>query len=352
MKKGRIIIGLILNLLILAGVGFAVSNVYFGYLKMPAQSYHAFEYFTVDSNVFLAVTSLLMFICDIKTLKGGKASRVFQTLKLIAVVGTTLTAIVSIAYLYPKGIQPLETLYGLEANLWLHAVVPALGLLSFIIENEPRMKAWAYAFFGIALPVAYGGVVVTLVKLGLMPDPYGFLTIKPEAIWENIAWFAGLIVGSYLIAFLILLLHNIGAGKVVKAEIKAEESAPKQEEAPALPPVNEAKPEEEKPAEEPKPEEAPVAEEPIVAPEPKPEPVTVLAPRTAYAHKIKKPSNARTYHVTKQPNGQWQVRLAGGNKAIKLFDTQREAIAFAKGLVESRGGSYRIHSVKGKIRSE
>jgi hypothetical protein len=58
----------------------------------------------------------------------------------------------------------------------------------------------------------------------------------------------------------------------------------------------------------------------------------------------------RAYHITKQPSGKWQVKLANGEKVIRLFDTQAEAIAFTKGLVESRGGSYRIHSVKGKIR--
>ena len=351
MKKGRAVIGLILNLLIVAGVGFAVSNVYFGFWNFPGIQYRAFEYFTVDSNVFLAIAALFMIFVDIAALRGKKVCRFVQVLKLIGVVGTLVTAIITVAYLLPQNVATVEYLYGLEANLWLHAVVPALGLISFIIENQPRMKPWLYAFFGLILPVAYGGVVVTLVKFGYMADPYGFLTIKPEAIWENILWAAGTVVGSYLLGVIVLLFHNIGAAKRQPVEVK-EEAPVAQEEIAALPPVNEAKPEETKP-EEVKPEEKPAEaeEEAVVKPEPKPEPVTVLAPRTAYAHKIKKPSKARTYHVTKQPSGKWQVKLAGSNKAIKTFDTQREAIAFAKGLVESRGGSYRIHSVKGKIRS-
>ncbi|MCR4562467.1 MAG: DUF2188 domain-containing protein [Bacilli bacterium] len=58
----------------------------------------------------------------------------------------------------------------------------------------------------------------------------------------------------------------------------------------------------------------------------------------------------RTYHISKQSTGKWQVKLASGTKAIKLFDTQAEAIAFAKELVHTQGGSIRIHSLKGKIR--
>lgn len=59
----------------------------------------------------------------------------------------------------------------------------------------------------------------------------------------------------------------------------------------------------------------------------------------------------RVYHVSKQADsGKWQVKLATGVKAIRLFDTQDEAIAYAKGLVKTMGGSIRVHSVKGKMR--
>ena len=47
---------------------------------------------------------------------------------------------------------------------------------------------------------------------------------------------------------------------------------------------------------------------------------------------------------------QWQVKLAHGEKAIKLFATQAEAIRFVKDLVKTQGGSIRVHSLKGKIR--
>ncbi len=59
----------------------------------------------------------------------------------------------------------------------------------------------------------------------------------------------------------------------------------------------------------------------------------------------------RVYHVSKQSDsGRWQVKLATGVKAIRLFDTQEEAIMYAKGLVKTMGGSIRVHSVKGKMR--
>lgn len=65
----------------------------------------------------------------------------------------------------------------------------------------------------------------------------------------------------------------------------------------------------------------------------------------------KKPA-ARNYHVAKRPDGKWQVKFAGGEKAIKLFSTQAEAIAYAKKLAENRDGSISIHKVDGKLRKQ
>ena len=351
MKKARIIIGLILNLLILGGVGFAVANAYFGFWG-PGLGYgvNLFLLFAVDANLLLGLAALLMLIVDFAMLAGKKSCRFVQAIKLIAVIPALLAAGYTIAYLYPVQNAPLEYFYNVEHNLFLYAIVPALGLLSFIVENEPRMKAWKYAFLGIIGPVVFGGVIALLFNLQVINGlPYDFpqevFIYDTNKIWVTIVWAAGTVVVSYLLAFLILLLHNIGAGKA-KVEEKpepAKEEPVAAEEVEALPPVNKAEEEPEVLPEE------PVA---VEQPEEKPEPVTVLAPKTAYAHrKLRAKPNVRTYHVTKQPSGQWQVKLAGSNKAIKLFPTQREAIAYARGLCESRGGSYRIHSVKGKIRS-
>ena len=366
MKKGRIIAGLILNILIIGGVGFAISNAFFGFWGAGAvpkggDPLELFYYFTIDSNILLAVGALLMIFVDIAMLKGKKASRFFQSLKLVGVVGTTITAGIVGGYFYAVQKQPVDFLYNLEYNLYLHGVVPALGLASFIVENKPRMKPWKYAFLGLVPVAAYGGSMIPLLNLNVLPKekaPYDFLLIDMNNIWVSIAWFAGFAVGAYLLALLILVLHNIGSNEQVEEAKQPEPEPEAKEPEPELPPLTkvEPAPEGEKPEEEAAPEtqeqpeaENPPAEEP--APEAKPEEVTVLAPRTAYARPKLRNPNVRTYHITKQPNGEWQVKLAGGKKAIKVFPTQREAIAFARGLVESRGGSYRIHSVKGKIRS-
>ncbi|MCD8295825.1 MAG: DUF2188 domain-containing protein [Clostridia bacterium] len=46
----------------------------------------------------------------------------------------------------------------------------------------------------------------------------------------------------------------------------------------------------------------------------------------------------------------WQVKLAGGAKAIKLFKTQAEAIDLAKSLADSQDGRIVIHKEDGSFR--
>ena len=61
---------------------------------------------------------------------------------------------------------------------------------------------------------------------------------------------------------------------------------------------------------------------------------------------------ARNYHVAKRPDGKWQVKFAGGEKAIKLSATQAEAIEYAKKLAENQDGSISIHKKDGKMRKQ
>jgi hypothetical protein len=75
--------------------------------------------------------------------------------------------------------------------------------------------------------------------------------------------------------------------------------------------------------------------------------------KAAPAKKAAEEVTTREYHISKRAeDGKWQVRFANGQKAIKLFGTQAEAITYAKTLAKNQEGSIRIHSKKGKMRKE
>ncbi len=64
---------------------------------------------------------------------------------------------------------------------------------------------------------------------------------------------------------------------------------------------------------------------------------------------VNRPKN---YHVSLREDGKWQVKFAKGARALKLFDTQADAIAFAREKAENQDGTITIHKKDGKIRKQ
>ena len=71
---------------------------------------------------------------------------------------------------------------------------------------------------------------------------------------------------------------------------------------------------------------------------------------TQKIHPPKKASDdaKRVYHVSKREDGKWQVKFAGGEKAIKLFKTQKEALEYSKEMTKNQKGAMLVHNSKGK----
>ena len=56
----------------------------------------------------------------------------------------------------------------------------------------------------------------------------------------------------------------------------------------------------------------------------------------------------RVYHVAKrEEDGKWAVKFAGGDKVIKLFDTQAEALEYSKAMAKNQEGKLLVHNSKG-----
>ena len=92
---------------------------------------------------------------------------------------------------------------------------------------------------------------------------------------------------------------------------------------------------------------------------PAPKPVTKTpakpAPKAVVAPKPQASSSGKTaYHVSKRDNDgrEWKVFIQGSNKVIKLFNTQAEALDYAKSLCKNKDdGSYvLLHGLDGRIR--
>ena len=90
---------------------------------------------------------------------------------------------------------------------------------------------------------------------------------------------------------------------------------------------------------------APAKKTPAKKPAKKVEPAK-KAPAKKAAPK-KEEVNYRTYHLVKRADGKWEVKFAGGQKAIKLFSTQKEALEYSKKMAKNQDGSVLVHNSKG-----
>lgn len=61
---------------------------------------------------------------------------------------------------------------------------------------------------------------------------------------------------------------------------------------------------------------------------------------------------ARTQRVTRRPDGKWQHKADGNERATRVTDTQRDAWDSAIGVAKNQGGEVVVHGVDGKIRSK
>ncbi len=371
----------------------------------------AFLFFTILSNTYLALTALIMIpyqlILAIK--KENKIPVWLLVLHYTAVVSVMLTCLVTFFFLMPSAANSGNDPLGLIAGVYclVHLVVPVLAAINFcLLMVEPTLK-FKWTPCGILPLVAYAIFYMLNIELKFAPvygkngvayyDWYGMFGDGTD-IGRIFLVIIIILVATYVICLVIFLLNMIfrhifkgydddEGEEVVLEEEPAEvvEEKPKQKvvhdeiivEDKVIGHVGDGNNQE------------PINKKEVVKGEDgydevtetyttdtgtihvitkkvkaEPEPnklkstttqiktvrkTTTSIPATRPNNKYK--DGARTYHISKHfTSGKWQVKLANGEKAIKLFDTQLEAINYAKGLVKSQGGSIRVHSLQGRIR--
>ncbi len=60
----------------------------------------------------------------------------------------------------------------------------------------------------------------------------------------------------------------------------------------------------------------------------------------------------KNQHVTLRPDGDWQVKGEGNNKATAVTTTQKEAINIAREIAINQSSEVVIHGKDGKIRDK
>lgn len=361
---------LIATALSLVGIALYVNE----YVLTDAGLVSPYLPFTLNSNIFLAIVGLIFLIAgSIFMLENKPLPQWLIQLKLAAVTAISVTLITVVTFLAPVwGINDTNIVNYQGANLFLHVLAPAVAIIGFILFDVETKIKWRWTWCSVLPVLIYGGVYAGLI-FGMQDTKFDIYNFVHEGNENSVNMvrmaiaIAIMLVGSYVLANIWWAINlasfhltNKKSGAVEEKETpttgvtvtttktadaapqkKAAKPAVKQDVKPVAKPVNkvEAKP----------------AVKPVSKAETKPATKVEAKPVTKTPSKPTSASyngGVRVYHIstTKSLLGKWQVKLAGGEKAIKVFATQEEAIHYTRGLVATQGGSIRLHSLDGRIR--
>ena len=299
----------------------------------PDYSPSLFQYFTVLSNAFVLLTSLIGVILYLFTYIKVRdyVKELYQIIRLVSVVCVAITFTMVVVFLSPA--NPTFPWFG-NYNLFLHGITPIAAVISYtLFEYAPKMK-FRYFFAPVIAIFLYGTFYVLyafFAEAGTEIDWYGFLLKSGHRLapangayisWDNFFIFlleslGGALAFGFIFWLVNKIMHLVFAGYNVVGENSEIDTPIRIDRADDLDDEEEEK-----------------------------------VRKSSSNRKNYYKDKARVYHISRSKfmSKYWQVKLATGERAIRIFDTQAEAIAYAKQLVKKQGGSIRIHSMKGQIR--
>ena len=178
-------------------------------LLILSTKFENFKFYTIDSNILLCLSSLLLAIYEYKLLK--KKIKVIPKniyiFKMVGVSAISLTFIVTLFFL-----SPLYGFYGMynNVNLFFHFVIPILGFISYFFY-EKHDNEYKYAYYGIIPMLLYAIFYISNILIHLDEgisfkyDFYGFLQGNINNIYFAIPI---IFIVGYLLSLLTICLNK------------------------------------------------------------------------------------------------------------------------------------------------
>ena len=206
MKKTKESVTWILNVLIII---FVIIGTFMMYTNKESGSglmstgLENLKYFTVLSNEFAGIVSLLWIIFGIR-------KKEFPAIvKLMSASGVGLTFLIIAAFLQP--LYPDLNLYA-GGNLWFHLIVPITAMIDFVLTDTKESIPFKYAVLSGMPALIYGTCYLANILMngiGVWPesnDWYGFLNWGYPV---GMVIFAMIVLMQFGIAVLLRFLNKI-----------------------------------------------------------------------------------------------------------------------------------------------
>ena len=190
MKKKIIVFNLLFLICELVGLG----------IIMLGGNKSLFEYYTVDSNLFALIMTVvyLYFVCANK--KINKAIYLLRLMSLVSLMITflvvlfILTFMVSFKFLF-------WGYYG--TNLILHIICPLL-LLYIYFKFDEKVKVNKYELIYNMIPTLIYAIILIILNIkGIVDGPYAFLRFNFQPLYQSVLWFILIVGVTYPIGYIL-----------------------------------------------------------------------------------------------------------------------------------------------------
>ena len=162
MKKLKI--SLILNIIIFILTVIATIMMFTGFKFMKgmepvleATGFSLLKFFTVESNLFVGIISLIFSIKEIKIIKGNEKelSTKMYLLKYMSTSAVSLTFFIVFSYLGPISKGGIISML-MNSNLFFHLIIPVLSIINFTIFEKTNKIKFKQVIYGIIPTFLYG----------------------------------------------------------------------------------------------------------------------------------------------------------------------------------------------------
>ena len=219
-NKTKTIISLILNILIVLFtiiaciIMFTSFKFMNGYdVALESSKFGMFRFFTVQSNIFVGIASLIFLIYEIKILRGKKKNipTSIYNLKLIATSAVTLTFIVVFTYLGRVAKGGLLSLL-MNSNLFFHLIIPILSVIAFVIFERTNKIKFKYTFLGVVPTFLYEMYYLTNILIhaenNQVPVEYDWYYFVQNGITSALIIAPLMLVITYIITLILWALNK------------------------------------------------------------------------------------------------------------------------------------------------
>ena len=156
--KVSLILNIIIVILVILGTIFMITNFQFMMNSkiLTNEGWLAFKYYTVDSNILIGISSLILVIYELLLIKHKlkKIPNYVYIFKMIATTSVTLTMLITLFYLAPYFGNKFYELY-INSNLLFHLIIPILAIISFTIFEKTKID-YKHTFLSVSFTLIYG----------------------------------------------------------------------------------------------------------------------------------------------------------------------------------------------------